>query len=162
LPLRGNSWSRLYSNCFFRASSAFDIFEARLRSLELSLSGQQRLRHIRGKTSVPRTVAFGPAAPSTYSKREFGPSNCRFRASSAFDVFEAGLRSLELLLSKPAAPSKCSKQDFGPLNRLFQASSAFRIFEAGLRVPELFSFGLAVPSGYSIRASVSRVAFSAL
>jgi hypothetical protein len=34
------------SNCFLRASSAFKIFEARLQSLELLSSGQQRLQDI--------------------------------------------------------------------------------------------------------------------
>jgi hypothetical protein len=50
-----------------------------------------------------------------------------FQASSAFKIFEAGLRSLELF---------------------FWASSAFKIFEAGLWSLELF-FGLAAPSRYS-------------
>jgi hypothetical protein len=72
----------------FRASSAFEIFE-------LYLSGQQRLRDIRGRTLVPRSypfrassafeifevglwsleaIPFGPAAPSRYSRFDFGPS----------------------------------------------------------------------------------------
>jgi hypothetical protein len=53
---------------FFRASSAFKIFEAGLRSLELLFSGQQRLQDIRGRASVPRIAFFGPAAPSRYSR----------------------------------------------------------------------------------------------
>jgi hypothetical protein len=125
------------SNCLFWASSAFDIFEAGLRSLELSLSGQQCLRHVRGRTSVPRIISFGPAASSTCSRQDFGPSNYLFQASSAFDMFEAGLWSLELSLSgqqrlrhirgrasvpriisfRPAAPSGYSRPGFGPLNR---------------------------------------------
>jgi hypothetical protein len=104
------------SNCFFWASSAFKLFEAGLRSLELFLSGQQRLQVIRGRTLVPRIVSFGPAAPSSYSRQDFGPSNCFFRASSAFKLFEAGLWSLELS---------------------FRASCAFKIFEAGFRSLEL-------------------------
>jgi hypothetical protein len=123
----------------FRASSAFNIFEAGLRSLELSLLGQQRLQDIRGRASVPRIISFGPAAPSTYSRQGFGLSNYLFRASSAFKIFEAGLRSLELSLSGqqrlqdirgrasvpriisfgPAAPSRYSRPGFGPSNCLF-------------------------------------------
>jgi hypothetical protein len=98
LPLRGNFRSKLSqivsfgpaapsrysrrdfgpSNCFFRVSSAFKIFEARLWSLKLFLSGRQCLQDIRGETLVPRIVSFGPAAPSRYSRRGFGPSNCPF------------------------------------------------------------------------------------
>jgi hypothetical protein len=87
------------SSPFFWASSAFDVFEAGLWSLESFLLGQQRLRCIRGRTSVPRVLSFGPAAPSMYSRQDFGPSSPFFRASSAFDVFGVGLRSLELSLS---------------------------------------------------------------
>jgi hypothetical protein len=43
----------------FRASSAFKIFEAGLRPLELFLSGQQRLQEARGGTSAPRIVFSG-------------------------------------------------------------------------------------------------------
>jgi hypothetical protein len=83
----------------FWASSAFDIFESGLRSLELSLSGQQRLRHVRVRAPVPRIISFGPAAPSTYSSQGTGPSNYLFRASSAIETFEAGFRSFERFLS---------------------------------------------------------------
>jgi hypothetical protein len=83
-------------NCLSRASSAFNLFEAGLRSLELSFSGQQCLQVIRGRASVPRIVFLGPTVPSSYSRLGFSPSNCLFRASSAFKLFEAGLRSLEL------------------------------------------------------------------
>jgi hypothetical protein len=98
------------SSYLFRASSAFDVFETGFRSLELSLSGQQRLRCIRDRIPVPRVISFGPAAPSMYSRQYFGPSSYLFRASSAFDVFEIGLRSLELY---------------------FRASSVFETSEAG-------------------------------
>jgi hypothetical protein len=87
------------SNYLFRASSAFDIFESGIWSLELSLSGQQRLRHIRVRALVPRIISFGPAAPSTYSRQDFGPSGYFSRASSTFETSEAGPRSVELLLS---------------------------------------------------------------
>jgi hypothetical protein len=87
------------SSCLFWASSAFKLFEARLRSLELSFLGQQCLQVIRGWASVPRIVFFGSAVPSSYSRLGSGPSNCLFRASSASRLFEAGLRSLELSCS---------------------------------------------------------------
>jgi hypothetical protein len=119
LILRGNFRSRLFrivyfgpaapsrysrqgfgpSNCLFWASSTFKIFEAGLRSLELSFSGQQCLQDIQGRALVPRIVFFGPAVPSRYSRQGFGPSNYLFRASSTFKLFEAGLRSLELSFS---------------------------------------------------------------
>jgi hypothetical protein len=137
------------SNCFFQAGSAFKIFEAGLRSLELLFSGQQRLQDIRGRALVPRIAFFGPAAPSRYSRQGFGPSNCFFWASSAFKIFEAGLRSLEFLFSGqqylqvirgrasilrivffgPVMPSKCSGSSCGPSNHPFRACSATMLFE---------------------------------
>jgi hypothetical protein len=99
------------------ASSAFEIFEAGLRSLELSLLGQQRLRDIRSRISVPRSYLFRPAAPSRYSKQDFVP---------------------RVIFFGPAAPSRHSKPDFGPSGYLFRASSAFEMSEAGLRSFELF------------------------
>jgi hypothetical protein len=140
---------------------------------------------------VLELLSFGLAAPSRYSRQGFGPSNCLFsgqqrlqdirgrasvpritlfRASSAFKIFEAGLRSLELLSFGPAAPSRYLRQGFGlsnclflgqqrlqdiqgrasvPRITLFRASSAFKIFEAGLQSLELLSFGPAAPSRYS-------------
>jgi hypothetical protein len=87
------------SDCLFRASSAFKLFEIGLRSLELSFSGQQCLQVIRGWASVPRIVFFGPTVPSSYSRLGFGPLNCLLWASSAFKVFELELRSFESSLS---------------------------------------------------------------
>jgi hypothetical protein len=72
------------SSSFFRASSAFDVFEAGLRSLEFFLSGQQRLRCIRGRASVPRAISFGPAAPSRNSRQGFNLSSCFFRPNNTF------------------------------------------------------------------------------
>jgi hypothetical protein len=125
----------LVLNCFFRASSAFKIFEAGLWSLELLLSAQQRLQDIRGWTSVPRITSFGPAAPSRYSRLDFGPLNCFFWASSAIKIFGAGLRSLELFFGS-AAPSNCSRSGFDPSNCLFRPSNAFKEFELELQTFE--------------------------
>jgi hypothetical protein len=80
----------IVSNCLFQASSAFKLFEAGLRPLELSFSGQQCLQDIRGGTLIPRIVFFGPAMPSKCSSLNFGPSNHPFRAGSAFILFEYG------------------------------------------------------------------------
>jgi hypothetical protein len=109
---------------------------------------------LRGNFRSLELSLFGPAAPSTYSSAGFDPSNylfsgqqrlqhirvrasipriISFRANSAFDIFECGLRSLELSLFGPAAPSTYSSAGFGPLNRLFRASNALNIFEAGFR-----------------------------
>jgi hypothetical protein len=175
-PLTYSSQGFGPSNYLFRASSAFDIFESGLRSFEFSLSGQQRLRHIRVRASVPRIISFGPAAPSTYSSQGFGPSSYLFRASSAFDIFESGLWSLELSLSGqqrlrhirirasvlrvfsfgPAAPLTYSSQGFGPSSYLFRASSAFDIFESGLRSLELSLSGQQRLRDIRGRASIFR------
>jgi hypothetical protein len=85
------------SNYLLQASSAFKLFELGLRSLELSSSGQQCLQVIRAWASVPRIIFFGPAVPSDYSSLGSSPSNHLLRASSAFALFEFGLRSLESL-----------------------------------------------------------------
>jgi hypothetical protein len=83
------------SNWVFRARNVCS-FETGLRSLGLSFSGQQCLQVIRGWASVPRIVFFRSAVPSSYSRLAFGPSNCLFWVSSAFKLFEDGLRSLKL------------------------------------------------------------------
>jgi hypothetical protein len=126
------------SDHLFRASGAFKLFEAGLRSLGSSFSGQQCLQVIRGRTSVPRIVFFGPAVPSSYSRPDFGPSDRLFRASSAFKLFEAGLRSLKSSFSGQqclqairgwasdprivfyglAIPSKCSSLNYEPSKRI--------------------------------------------
>jgi hypothetical protein len=85
------------SNCFLWASSAFKLFGARLRSLELSSSGQQCLQVIQDWALVPRIIFFGPVVPSNYSSLGFSPSNHLFRASNASALFEFGPRSLESL-----------------------------------------------------------------
>jgi hypothetical protein len=128
------------SNYLFRAISAFDIFESGLRTLELSLLGHLRLRHIRVRSPDPQIISFGPAAPSIYSSQVSGPSNYLFRAISAFDIFESGLRSLELSLSTlqrlrdirgralifrvasfdPIIPSENPGSNFGSLNHPFR------------------------------------------
>jgi hypothetical protein len=108
---------------------------------------------LRGNFRSLELFVFGPAAPSTYSRQGFGPSNylfsgqqrlrhirgrasvpriISFRASSAFDIFAVGLRSLELSLFGPATPSTYSRQGSGPSNYLFRADSAFKIIEARL------------------------------
>jgi hypothetical protein len=134
------SFERIFDqNCFFRASSAFEMFEAGLRSLELFLSGQQRLRDVRGEISVPRIVSFGPAAPSRCSRRGFGPSNYLFG---------------------PIAPSRYSRQDFCSSNCFFQASSAFEMFEARFWSLELFLSGQQRLRDVRGGASVPRIIFS--
>jgi hypothetical protein len=63
------------SNCFLLANSASLLFEFGFWSLELFLSGQQRLYIIRVRASVPRIASFGPATPLYYLSARFGPSN---------------------------------------------------------------------------------------
>jgi hypothetical protein len=132
------------SNCLLRASGAFKLFETGLWSFESSSSGQQSLRTIQARASVPRIVFFGPAVPSDYSSQGFGPSNRLLQATSAFELFEPGLRSLKsfslgqqclriirakasvprIIFFGPAVPSNYSRQGFGPSNRLPRVSSA--------------------------------------
>jgi hypothetical protein len=105
------------SNCLFRASSAFKLFEAGLRSLELSFSGQQCLQVFRGWASVPRIVFFEPVVPPGYSRPGFGPSSCLVRPGNAFKAVKFELRTFESsLLSRQrhytirvwmSEPSKC-------------------------------------------------------
>jgi hypothetical protein len=128
------------------ACSFKEIFDR--NCFELPLSGQQCLQVIRGWASVPRIASSGPAVPSSYLRLGFGPSNCLFRASSAFRLFKVGLRFLELPLSGqqclqvirgqaliprvvffgPAMPSKCPSSSCGPLNHPFRACSATMLF----------------------------------
>jgi hypothetical protein len=74
------------------------FFDDSVFCFKLGFSSKECLL-IRGWALVPQIVFFGPAVPSSYSRLGFGPSNCLFRASSAFKLFEAGLRSLELSFS---------------------------------------------------------------
>jgi hypothetical protein len=106
------------SNYLFRARSAFKIFGAGLRSLELSFSGPQRLRDIRGRSSVPWIVPFGPVAPSRYSRPDFGSSNC-FLVSSTFTLFEVGFRSLDLPFSAQLCFQRIRARSCGLSNHPF-------------------------------------------
>jgi hypothetical protein len=87
------------SNGFLRASSASTLFDCRLRSLESSSSGQQRLQITRVWASVSRIVFIGPTVPPNYLSVGFCPSSYSLWASSAFTLFECGLWSLELFSS---------------------------------------------------------------
>jgi hypothetical protein len=142
-------------NWVFRARNACS-FDAGLWSLESSFSGQQCLQVIRGWTSVPRIVFFGPAVPSSYPRPDFGLSNRLFRASSAFKLFEAGLRSLEssfagqqclqvirgrtsvprIVFFGLAVPSTYSRLGFGPSNCFRRSSDTFKMFELESRTLE--------------------------
>jgi hypothetical protein len=98
-PLNYSSAGSGPSSHLLRASRASILFEYGLRSLESSSSGQQCLHIIRVRTLVPRIIFFGPAAPPNYSSVDSGPFNPLLWASSASELFECGLRSLESLSS---------------------------------------------------------------
>jgi hypothetical protein len=121
------------SNRLLRASSAFEFFEPRLRSLESSSSDQQCRRIIRAWASVPRIVFFGPAVPSNYSSLGFGPSNCLLRASSAFELFEPGLRPLELSSSLQQCPRIIWARASVPRIISFESANISALFEFGPR-----------------------------
>jgi hypothetical protein len=154
------------------------LFECGLRSLEsFSSSGQQRLRIIRVRASVPRIVFFGPAAPPNSSSVGFGPSNRLLRANNASELFECGLCSLEsfssgqqrlyiirvralvprIIFFGPAAPLYYSSAGFGPSNHSLRASNASILFECGLWSLELFSSDQQRLYVIRLRASVSRI-----
>jgi hypothetical protein len=123
-----------------------------LLSLESSSLGQQHLRTIPLWASVPRIVFIGPTAPPNYSSAGFGPSNHFLWASSAFALFECGLRSIEssslgqqrlriiwvwalvprIVFIGPTTPLNYSRAGFGPSNHFLRASSAFTLFKCGL------------------------------
>jgi hypothetical protein len=170
------------SNLFLRASSAYELFECGLRSFESLPSGQQRLRIIRVRASVPQISSFGPAAPPNYSSAGFGPSNLFLRASSASELFECGFRSLESLPSGqqrlriirvrasvprtssfgPAMPPNYSSAGFGPSNLFLRASNAFELFECGLRSLESLPLGQQRLRIIRVRTSVPRISFFGL
>jgi hypothetical protein len=99
-----------------------------LRSLELFLSGQQRLQDIRDGTSVPRIVSFGPAAPSRYSRRGFGPSNC-FLGQQNLQVIRGRASILRIAFFGPVMPSKNSSSSCRPSNHPFRACSITMLFK---------------------------------
>jgi hypothetical protein len=114
------------SKLSFSASSAFEIFEAGLWSLEVIFFGQQRLRDIRSRTSVPRSYLFRPAAPSRYSRQDFGPSKLSLSASSAFEIFEAGFLVPRVISSGLAAPSRRLRQVSDLSSCFFRLNNTFR------------------------------------
>jgi hypothetical protein len=120
------------SKLSLRASSASKLFELGLRSLETLSSGQQCLRIIRVRAPVPQISLFGPAVPLYYSSVGSGPSNHLLWASSASELFECGLRSLESLSS---------------------GQQCLHIIRVQAPVPRISLFGPAVPLYYSSAGS---------
>jgi hypothetical protein len=114
-PSRYSRWGFGPSNCFLRASNAFEIFETGVL--------------------VPRIVFFGPAAPSRYSRRGFGPSNCLFGSAMPTSYSRPGFGPLNCLFGS-AMPASYSRPGFGPSNCLFWLSNAFKVFELELRTFE--------------------------
>jgi hypothetical protein len=149
------------SNLSLRASSASELFECGLWSLKSLSSGQQRLWIIRVWAPAPRISLFGPAAPPDYSSAGSSPSNLSLRASSASELFECRLRSLESLSSGqqclwiirvwalvprivffgPAAPSDYLSAGVSSSNYFLWASSASALLEFGFWTPRITSFG---------------------
>jgi hypothetical protein len=130
--------------------------------------GQQRLRDIRGGVSVPRIVFFGPAAPLRYSRRGFGPSNCFLRASSAFEIFETGFRSLELFSSGQQRLRGIRGGASVPRN-VFSGQQCLQATRGRASVPRIVFFGSAMhskcsslncePSNHPFRASNAVILF---
>jgi hypothetical protein len=167
------------SNCLLRASSASELFECGLRSLKILSSGQQHLRIIQVRASVPRNSLFRPAALPDYLSAGSGPSNCLLRASSTSELFECGLRSLEILSSGqqrfriirvralvhrivffgPAAPPNYSSAGSGPSKFSLWASSTSGLFECGFWSLELSSSGQQRLRIIRVRALVPRIVF---
>jgi hypothetical protein len=155
------------------ASSASELFEFGLRSLKTLSSGQQCLRIIRVRAPVPRNSLFGPAVPLNYLSLGSGPSKLSLRASSASELFEFGLRSLESLSSGqqclriirvrapvprislfgPAVPPDYSSTGVSPSNYLLRASSASALLGFRFWIPRIASFGH--QHFYSIRVQIA-------
>jgi hypothetical protein len=161
------------------ASSASALFERGLRSLELFSSGQQHLRIIRVRASVPRIVFFGLAAPLRYSSA--GPlvprialsgfqrlGIIRVRALFSLESFFLGQQRLHILRVRasvpriiffgPAAPPYSSSAGFDPSNRSLWASSTSIFFECGLWSLELLLSGQQRLGIIRVRAPVPRIA----
>jgi hypothetical protein len=83
VPLNYSSQGFGPSNRLLRASSAFELFEPGLWSLESSSSGQQCLRIIWVWASVPRIISSEPAALLLYSS--LAPESL-FRAINTFSL----------------------------------------------------------------------------
>jgi hypothetical protein len=122
------AWASVPRIISLRASSALQLFELGLRSLELFSLSQQGLCIIRAWASVPRIVFFRPAVPSNYSGSGFGPSSYLLRASSASVLFGCGCQSLELSFSGQQRLS---------FTRIWVLTSSFRAFR-----PSALLFGL--------------------
>jgi hypothetical protein len=139
---------------FFRASSAFKLFEAGLRSLELPFfraSSAFKLFEA-GLRSLELPFFRASSAFNLFEARLRSLELPFFRASSAFKLFETGLWSLEVSSSGQqclqvirdralvpriiffgrAVPSNCLSLGFSPSNHLFRASSASALFKFGL------------------------------
>jgi hypothetical protein len=116
--------------------------------IRIVFSGRQCPQDIRGRTLVPRIVIFGPAAPSRHSRRDFGPSNCSFRAGSAFETFEAGLRSLESS-SRANIAFKIFEEGLRSLELLLSGQQRLQDIRGRASAPRITSFGPAAPSRYS-------------
>jgi hypothetical protein len=87
------------------------------------IMGQQCLRIIRVWAPVPQNSFFGPAVPPNYSSSGSGPLKLFLRASSASELFEFGLRSLESHLSAISVfiPFGCRSMSFKSLFRAINA-----------------------------------------
>jgi hypothetical protein len=111
-----------------RASSASELFEFVLRSLESLFLGQPCLRIIRVRAPIPRITFFLLAVPPDYSSLGSGPSKPFLWANSASELFEFGLQSLESLSSSQQRP---------------------RVIRVWASVPQVIFFGPLAPQLYS-------------
>jgi hypothetical protein len=82
------SFASFESTPSFFDDSAFLLFE-------LTLSGQQRLRCIRDRISVPQVISLGLATPSRYPRQGLDLSSCFFRSNNTFREFGFELRTFE-------------------------------------------------------------------
>jgi hypothetical protein len=140
------------SNLSLQASSAFELFEFGLWSLESFPLGQQCLRVIRVRAPVPRIFLFGPAVPSNYSTSASGTSDLFLQASSASVLFEYGHQFLKLSSSGQQRLSFTRAWVLDPSNRIFWPSAL--LFYSGSDPSNLY-FGLSTLSAQNTQILVA-------
>jgi hypothetical protein len=127
------------SNCLLRASSAFQLFETGLRSLELSSLGQQCLQVIRDWASVPRIVFFGPAVSSKLFEPGLWSLELSHSGQQCLQIIRAWASVPRIISFESAALLLYSSSGPCPSNHLFRVSSASALFKFGpLSLESLF------------------------
>jgi hypothetical protein len=87
--------------------------------------------------------------PPNYSRSGSGPSKLSLRASSAFELFEFRLWSLETLSLRASSASELFEFGLRSLKTLSLGQQCLRIIQVRAPVPQIIFFGPAAPQLYS-------------